>query len=53
MERQMPNHGKYDHNWHDYVYLTLSFLYLLDCLGFDKTVVAAGLAVCYYLRYRF
>ena len=53
MERGMPNQGRSDHNLHDYVYLALSLLYLLDCFGFDNTIVGAGLAICYYLRYRF
>lgn len=49
----MPKTWTYNHELHRDLYLTISLLYLLGCLGFDKTAVGAGLAICYYLLYRF
>jgi len=46
----MPN---FDRDLHSYVCLTVSLLYLLGCIGFDKTAIEAGLALSYYLLYRF
>ena len=40
-------------NLHSYVYLVMSVLYMMECVGFEKSIVGAGLAICYYLLYRF
>lgn len=49
----MPQQYNYDQKLHSHVYLAMSLLYLLSCIGFDKAAVGAGLAICHYLLHRF
>jgi hypothetical protein len=53
MEARMPKKMSYAYSLHNAVYLTISLLYALGCIGFDELAVKAGLAICYYLLYRF
>jgi hypothetical protein len=45
----MPSKLIHDHSLHKAVYLTMSILYALECVGFDERAVEAGLAICYCL----
>jgi len=49
----MPKKMSHDRGLHNAAYLTISLLYALGCIGFDELAVKAGLAICYFLIYRF
>ncbi len=49
----MPQHYNHDQKLHSHVHLAMALLYALGCIGYGETVVGAGLAICYYLLYRF
>jgi hypothetical protein len=53
MEVRMPKKMSHDRGLHNAAYLTISLLYALGCIGFDELAVKAGLAICYFLIYRF
>lgn len=48
----MPKISNYDQGLHSQIYLAMSVFYLLGCIGFDKTAIGAGLAICHYLLHR-
>jgi hypothetical protein len=49
----MPKLNNCDQGLHSQIYLAMSVLYLLGCIGFDKIAVGAGLAICHYLLHRY